>query len=210
MEHVHADFGNTVRTDDRNRRPGIEESSPPNSNEIRILSALFGQEEVTALPFTQPSVDELMVTELGTWSIGSLTTATADDATAVDAFGMSWRTLASSADTDGTYDLSDLRAAAGTGMPLRTLGQDEALFVLDGDLEPTLDGTERRASTGAFVYVPAGSNCSWRSAATGAHVLVFHIPGGFTEALSRNAGNEEHVRTFLEAAGTRFIETRAP
>lgn len=186
------------------RMPSMEESLPPNPDEIRVLSRIFGQEEVEALPFAQPTEAAMMRTEAGAWSIGSLVIRSAGDVAPVEAFGMSWRVLGASGETDGTYDLSEVAVPAGAGMPPRRLGQDEAVYVLGGGLDVVLDGQGQRAEEGAFVYLPRGSTGAW-SATTTSRVLVFHLPAGFDQALTRQPDDQRHVRAFLEATGTRFL-----
>jgi Cupin domain len=52
------------RLAEERRRPSMAESAPPPAEQVRILSALFGdQEAVTALAFAQPPTEALMVTE---------------------------------------------------------------------------------------------------------------------------------------------------
>jgi len=186
------------------RVPSMEESLPPNPAEVRILSRLFGQEEVEALPFAQPTEPAMMRTEAGTWSIGSLVIRSAGDVAPIEVFGMSWRVLGGSGETDGTYDLCEVAVPAGAGMPLRRLGQDEAVYVLAGALDVVLDGQDQRAQEGAFVYLPAASTGSWTAPAP-SRVLVFHLPAGFDQALTRQPDDQQHVWAFLEATGTRFL-----
>jgi hypothetical protein len=119
-----------ARPAEERRRPSIEESPPPGADQVRILSRLFGQEEVLALPFCQPSVDSLMTTEPGALAIGSLHVASAGKAPTFNAFGLEWRRLASSTDTEGTYDLFEVTVARNAGMPQRIVGQDEAVYVM--------------------------------------------------------------------------------
>ena len=194
-----------ARVASERRRPSLEESAPPNPGEVRILSKLFGQEEVLALPFTRPSEEGLMATQAGAWSIGSLKLARAADAETIQAFGIAWRPLAGASDTEGTYDLFEVCVPRGGSMPPRILGQDEAIYVIEGQLEMILDGERQRAGEGAFAYSPGGSCCQWQAADSAVRALVFHLPGGFDRALRESSNGEDKVRAVLKASGTRFL-----
>jgi len=199
------------RPADERRRPSLEESTPPSSaDQVGILSRLFGQEGAPALPFTVPSTDALMATAPPAWSPSAPHIATAAAAPVFHALGLEWRLLAGSTDTAGTYDLFDVTAPAGGALAPRISAQDEAVYVLEGAIDLSLDGEAREIGVGAFSYVPAGTAVTWRAGAGGARLLVFHIPGGFDAALTRYGGSatvpgdDEKVRAYLRAAGTRF------
>ena len=197
-------------TDDR-RRPSIDEAPPPAALEqVRILSRLFGQEEVRALPFAGPSTDALMTTERSSWSPVEPHISRAETAPVYRAFDLEWRLLASSTDTAGTYDLFELRCDPARGLALHKSGQDEALYVVDGSVKIDIDGERRTLPAGSFSYLPAGTNVEWQAGAAGARLLAFHLPGGFDAAVLRyggsahSAGDDEKVRRLLSAAGTIF------
>lgn len=171
------------RPADERRMPTLGDSLPPNPDEIRILSGLFGQEEVEALPFAQPTEAAMMRTQAQAPAAGGLVVRSAADVEPVEAFGMSWRVLGDSHETDATYDLSEVSAPEGGGRPLRRLGQDEALYVLDGGLDVLIKDEAQRAGEGAFVFLPRGTTASW-TATTASRVLVFHLPGGFDRAIT--------------------------
>ena len=194
-------------TDDR-RRPSIEEAPPPAALEqVRILSRLFGQEKVRALPFAGPSTDALMTTERPAWSLVEPHVSKAETAPVYRAFDLEWRLLASSTDTAGTYDLFELRCGPERGLALHRPGQDEALYVLEGDVALEADGERHVLRTGSFSYIPAGTNTAWRAGMAGARLLAFHLPGGFDAAILRYggfetaSGDDDKVRRFLDAAG---------
>ncbi len=129
---------------------------------------------------------------------------TPDDAQTFDAFGAQWRLLAAGADTENTYDLFDVTAGTDAALPSRILGADEALYVIDGTVTVDSDAQSTVATTGSLSYAAAGSVMGWRAAA-GAHVLVFHFPGGFDRALAGGRGQDALVAAWLETMGTRFL-----
>lgn len=185
------------RPADERRMPSLEESLPPNPDEVRILSRLFGQEKVEALPFVQPTEAAMMRTEPGTPTAGELVVRSAAAVEPVEAFGMSWRVLGDSHETDGTYDLSEVSAAQGAGRPLRRLGQDEAVYVLTGGLDLAIDDEVQRAGEGSFVFLPGGTTASW-TATTASRVLVFHLPGGFDRAITGEP-DDARARTAIDS-----------
>lgn len=207
-----------ARPAEARRRPAFEEAPPPapaSTGEVRTLSRLFGQEGMPALPFADPpSAADMATAPLGTpeWSPTAPHVAHTRSAPAYRAFGLEWRLLAGSADTAGTYDLFAVAAPARAGLGARRVGQDEALYVLEGGLTLTLDGVSHAVGAGTFAYVPAGASCAWRAGAAGARLLAFHLPGGFDAAITRygasdgSAGDDAKVRAYLRAAGTRFEE----
>lgn len=187
------------------RRPTMAEGPPPqNDEENRILTRLYGTVAVTALPFSVPPSEKLLVTKPGVWGAGTIHVARPDDARTFDAFGLQWRLLAAGADTENRYDLFDATARDGAAMPARILGADEAIYVIEGTVTVDSDGQTVEARDGSFAYAAAGSVMSWRAAA-GSHLLVFHFPGGFDRALANGRGQDALVAAWLETTGTRFL-----
>jgi quercetin dioxygenase-like cupin family protein len=194
-----------ARPADERRRPTIEESAPPNPTEIRILSKLFGQEQVEAMPFCQPSAPPVMVTRPGAWSIGNLTFVRREDVAPLRMYGLEWRILGGAADTDGTYDLIEIVAPDGAAMPKRRLGQDEALYVLEGTIVGVFDDKEFTAKAGSFIYAPQGSILAWAAHGGPARCLCFNMPGGLDQLLLRSAGDERHFAELLKTSGTSIL-----
>lgn len=162
------------------RMPSLAESAPTHSQEqIRILSALYGQEAVTALPFAAPPAPELLVTQADDTGLGALRVTTAEQAPALSLFGLAWHPLATATDTEGAYDLFEVLVPAGGGPPSRIARQDEALYVLSGTLLLTLDERQHRVGAGALAYFPAGASFRWEAEGEAARLLVFHLPGEF-------------------------------
>jgi len=187
------------------RRPTMEESAPPKSDELnQILSRLYGSGAVTALPFSVQPTEELIVTKPGVWGAGSIKVARAEDRPAFDAFGMRWRLLAGCVDTGNDYDLFEVTAGDGAGMPTRVLSTDEAIYVIEGAVTVESDGQALGGGRGSLTYVSAGSVVSWQAAA-GSWLLIFHFPGGFDLALAGGRGQDAFVVAWLESMGTRFL-----
>lgn len=90
-------------------------------------------------------------------------------------------------------------------MPLRLLGTDEAIYVLQGSVNLRGDGEARVAGAGAFSYACAGTVLQWQ-ASQDSRLLVFHFPGGFDHALACSQGDDAFVVAWLEGRDTRFLE----
>jgi quercetin dioxygenase-like cupin family protein len=187
------------------RRRPMEESLPPKSDELnQILSRLYGSVGVTALPFSVQPTEALLITQPDVWKAGSVKVARAGEGPAFDAFGMKWRLLAAGVDTEDNYDLFEVAASEGAGMPPRVLGADEAIYVLAGAVTVESAGQSIGGGVGSFTYATAGSVASWQ-ATTDARLLVFHFPGGFDRALAGGLGQDALVVAWLESMGTRFL-----
>jgi ethanolamine utilization protein EutQ (cupin superfamily) len=187
------------------RRPTIEESAPPkNSEPNEIMSRIYGTVGAPALPFNSQSTEELLVTVPEGWQAGTVKFTKAENGPTFVAFELHWRLLASGADTENNYDLFDVLAGAGAGMPARLLGGDEVIYVIEGAETVESDGETMGGGIGSFTYMPAGSVASWK-APSGARLLVFHFPGGFDRALESGNGQNALIIAWLESMGTRFL-----
>ncbi len=195
-----------ARMAEERRRPTMAESAPPKSEEPNeFLSRLYGSVGVTALPFSVPRSETLLATDPDGWRKGVREIATSRDGPHFTAFGLEWHMLASGIDTENTYDLFEVEAAVGQGMPARVLGSDEALYVLDGSLNIVADGQAMRGNAGSLTYMSAGSSVTWNTNAA-SRLLVFHFPGGFDRALTNGRGQDALVAAWIEADGTRFLD----
>ena len=194
-----------ARGAEERRLPTFEESPPPKNDELnQIISRLYGSVGVTALPFSVPPSEELLKTPANSWHVGSLAIARREDGIPFEAFGMTWTLLVSGAATQDIYDVLDVAVPTGASMPDRILGADEALYILEGAVDLVMDGKRSTAGPGAFTYAPAGTSLRWQASEM-TRLLVFHFPGGFDRALSSARGEEDLVKGWMEAEGTRFI-----
>jgi quercetin dioxygenase-like cupin family protein len=159
---------------------------------------------VTALPFEVQPTEERLVTKPDVWRAGTIKVASAESGPAFGAFGLHWRLLAAGADTENNYDLFEVAASNGEGMPTRILGADEAIYVLEGAVTVKSDGQSIGGGIGSLTYVPAGSVGSWQAIAE-SRLLIFHLPGGFDRALAGGRGQDALVVAWLESMGTRFL-----
>ncbi len=93
-----------------------------------------------------------------------------------------YRFLADSGDTNGAFALFETTATPGLPGPPPHIHhrEDEALYVLEGELELNVEGSISTAGPGSFVNIPKGTLHTWRNAgSTHAKVLGMVAPGGF-------------------------------
>ena len=86
-------------------------------------------------------------------------------------------------DSGGSLTALENVIPPGQGPPLHTHDvEDEAWYVLDGELRFKLDGELRTAPTGSFVFVPRGTpHCFQNVADTPARILVLFMPAGMEQ-----------------------------
>ena len=93
--------------------------------------------------------------------------------------------LLSGEDTGGAYCLLDLRVAPGKGVPRHThTREDEALFVLSGELEATIGDKIFTVRAGETLIAPRNIPHQLRNSGSVAnHYLIIFSPSGFEEFL---------------------------
>jgi len=100
-----------------------------------------------------------------------------DEGRALWFLGGLYEILVSGEETDGNVTVMRMTAPAGTGSPPHTHPGDEALYVLDGELNVHIGDDVVSAKPGAAFYFPAGTH-EFFEAVTEATVLVTYTPGG--------------------------------
>jgi quercetin dioxygenase-like cupin family protein len=93
--------------------------------------------------------------------------------------------LLSGKDTGGAYCLLDLRVAPGKGVPRHThTREDEALFVISGELEATVGDEIFTLRAGETLIAPRNIPHQLRNSGSVAnHYLIMFSPSGFEEFL---------------------------
>lgn len=90
---------------------------------------------------------------------------------------------ATGAETGGAYTAIEMNVSPNCGPPLhRHTREDEAFYILEGELEFLVDGRKRVVSAGEFVHAPRNSvhrfaNCTDARA----RMLVMTVPAGIEE-----------------------------
>ncbi len=84
--------------------------------------------------------------------------------------------------TGGRLAMAEVLAPAGTGSPKhRHHHEDEAWYVIDGDLTFFLGDRQHRASTGSFVFGPRGIDHRFEVTSPQARFLILVTPAGFED-----------------------------
>jgi quercetin dioxygenase-like cupin family protein len=113
--------------------------------------------------------------------------------------------------TNGTFTALENVIPPRQGPPLHThASEDEAWYVLEGELRFKLDGQVRAAPAGTFVFVPRGTpHCFQNVADTPARILVMFTPAGmerfFDEFASLPATSPQAFATIGEPLGMNVI-----
>ncbi|HWO65057.1 MAG TPA: cupin domain-containing protein [Umezawaea sp.] len=90
------------------------------------------------------------------------------------------------ADSNGSIGVVEERAVRGYSTPPHVHGrEDETLYVIDGELEYSVDGRNGIAMAGEAVFLPRGLAHNFRVVSAEAHFLVIITPGGFEEFFQR-------------------------
>lgn len=102
---------------------------------------------------------------------------------------------ATGAETSGHLAVAEMRGPRGSGSPAhRHTHEDEAWYVLDGELRFWLGDEERTAAAGAFVFGPRGVEHRFEVASDQAHFLLLLTPAGF-EDFTRACGTPASTRS---------------
>ena len=97
-----------------------------------------------------------------------------------------WKATAE--ETGGAFVMFEDRMERGKVTPLHTHpDQDEAIYVLDGEIVAHVDGSEHRVSSGGLFFAPRGVPHAFMVASETAHVLSLQTPGN-GESFYREAG----------------------
>ncbi len=98
-------------------------------------------------------------------------------------------------ETHGQLALAEVRAPRGSGSPVHTHRlEDEAWYVLEGELTFWLGEESHSATTGDFVFGPRGIHHGFRVDSEMARFLIIVTPAGF-EDFTRACGRPAAART---------------
>jgi quercetin dioxygenase-like cupin family protein len=113
--------------------------------------------------------------------------------------------------TNGTFTALENVVAAGQGPPLHThANEDEAWYVLEGELRFKIAGELHAAPAGSFVFVPRGTpHCFQNIGDDPARILVMFTPAGmerfFDEFASRAAPERADFATIGDPLGMKVL-----
>ena len=137
---------------------------------------------------------------------------------ALNVLGMPLRFLCDARETGGTWSLFEEEVPLGMGPPPHRHDWDEAYYVLDGEVDFTIDGAPARSRPGDFNYFPRNTIHSFKGASSSpAHVLIFAAPAHaseFFEEVSAEVRNlPDDLRKIPEIGlrhGIEFMPATAP
>lgn len=90
-----------------------------------------------------------------------------------------WLILASSEQTGGAYTLMEQLCPKDSGTEPHFHDQDEAFYILEGEITFVENGEIIEGVAGSFIWVPRGTVHSFRVKSETARVLNSYTPGGF-------------------------------
>jgi mannose-6-phosphate isomerase-like protein (cupin superfamily) len=115
--------------------------------------------------------------------------------------GMVHQEKAEAADTGGAYALMEV-AVTGTGPPQHIHhAEEEALYVVDGEVNVLVGDKTVSAPRHSFVLVPRGTiHTYWNAGTAAATLLVIVSPPGFEQMFAEVVGGDDDLapETFVE------------
>lgn len=109
-------------------------------------------------------------------------TVKAGERESLTVLGMPLTMLCEARETGGTWSLFEEEVPLGLGPPPHRHDWDEAYYILEGEVDFEIDGTQVRASRGDFNYLPRSTVHGFKGAsATPARVLIFAAPAHGSE-----------------------------
>ena len=109
---------------------------------------------------------------------------TISDAPAFWQVDLLWVLLASTDQTGGRYCLLWERCPQGSGPGPHIHEQDEQFYVLDGALTFRAANQTLQAGAGSFLFIPRGTNHSFRVESETATILNSYTPAGFERVIT--------------------------
>jgi mannose-6-phosphate isomerase-like protein (cupin superfamily) len=100
----------------------------------------------------------------------------------MDVLGMPLTMLCEARETGGAWSLFEEAIPIGMGPPPHRHDWDEAYYILDGEIDFTIDGEAVKSARGDFNYLPRGTVHGFKGAsAAPARVLIFAAPAHGSE-----------------------------
>ncbi len=114
------------------------------------------------------------------------------DASDIDRYlwigGTTMNVVLGAQDTQGQFALLDQHGVSGDATPLhRHLNEDEAFYVLDGEIVAVAGEEEHHARAGSALFLPRGLPHAFMVTSASARLLTITVPTGF-ETFVREAG----------------------
>ena len=129
----------------------------------------------------------------------SITATDQDQGQSISVVGDTYRILISGKETGGNYAVIDMLVPPGGGPgPHSHRDMQEMFYVVDGEIEFTMEGGKHHAKKGSFVNIPFGGavHCFKNNTDQVAHLLCTVIPSGL-DAFFQEIGKPVETGTFL-------------
>jgi len=171
--------------------PALERKPPP-PNAVPIpprwileeLSREYGQKAVLGMPFVDMPTEQNSVTTASKINPIQPYMTSRDTAPAYWQESILWSVLASSEQTGGAFSLLEELCPMQSGPPPHTHEQDEALYIMDGEITVQTEDWVSAVGAGSLVYIPRGTVHSFRVDSQTARLLNFYLPGGFEQTIT--------------------------
>ena len=137
----------------------------------------FGQIAAPTMPIADPPTEENRATKPSASNPIRPYGVHVDEAPSFWAADSLISVLATREQTGGSYSLLHKRCPKGSGPAIHIQEQDEALYVLSGELTVTAREERYTAHAGSFVYLPAGTEHSFCVNSKESRILTWHVPG---------------------------------
>jgi quercetin dioxygenase-like cupin family protein len=130
------------------------------------------------------------------------------EAGAIEWLGVRYRTILSPEDSGGAMSIVDSWSPAGSGPPRHVHdAEDEVFVILTGSVKVWIDGAERIAGPGDSVFIPRGTEHTFKVVgdAPSRHLVIL-TPGGFEGFFADMAAGQFRIpddMPAIEASATR-------
>ncbi|WLG92760.1 cupin domain-containing protein [Pseudomonas cucumis] len=124
-------------------------------------------------------------------------------------------TILAGGDLSKPFEMHIQEGVQGGGPPLHFHPWDEAFYVIDGQVEVTVEGQSTTLSTGGYIHIPAGSIHAYKNISPIAKMIgVVSDPRGgqFFAALDQLKVPEDlpRILEISEGFGVTFLLTKSP
>ena len=151
---------------------------------VMETSREFGQIAAPTMPAADPPTEANRVTRPSERNTTLPYGIPIDEAAVVGSDESSISVIATAEQTGGSYSLLRYQSLTRES-EAHSHEQDEAVYVLEGDISLLVEEEEFTASAGSFVYIPGGFIHTLRIGRGGAQWLAWHLPGSSRQEIER-------------------------
>lgn len=174
---------------------------------VEVLSRLHGQRPTGGLPFVDFPTPENSTTKASSNPFKPYA-VDAGSCPAYDWEGLSWRFLATSTQTGGSFSLFEVHANQGDRLEPHSHPHHEALYLIEGTLQATAGESAYRLGPGHFLYLPDHALHSLTVESPTARFLHFCFPGGLETCIQTSVQGSAERSSARRRAG--LVYPRGP